>query len=242
MSFLKKNKLAKLKIKAYSDDGRAVPVGEFEAMFNPTTLSKKYEIKYGTAKSLGESDNTKTYVRNFPTEISLKLILDEMGVSGSGISLLKSEKTVASQIHHFLDLVFYMNGDTHEPNRLHVEWGDQTDGVLAFDCRLASVNISYTLFNREGSPLRAELDISLISDEEVSKRRRKENKKSPDLTHQRIVQAGDTLPLLCKNIYGKSMYTTHVARHNRLNNFRNLEQGQTLNFPPLDQLLKSGQV
>ena len=69
------------------------------------------------------------------------------------------------RIEDFLKLAFYMNGDTHEPNYLRVSWGD-----LNFSCRLSSVNINYTSFDRQGNALRAELDLQLISDEDVNKR------------------------------------------------------------------------
>ncbi len=56
---------------------------------------------------------------------------------------------------------------------------------------------------------------------------------SPDLTHVRTVQAGDTLPLLCTSIYGSARHYLLVARHNGLDDFRQLQPGQQLQFPPL---------
>ena len=41
--------------------------------------------------------------------------------------------------------------------------------------------------------MRAELDVTLISDQDIKKRVAKENKSSPDLTHPRTVKSGDTL-------------------------------------------------
>jgi nucleoid-associated protein YgaU len=62
-----------------------------------------------------------------------------------------------------------------------------------------------------------------------------ENKSSPDLTHVRVVKAGDTLPLLTKAIYGSSRDYLRVAEHNGLDNFRDLTPGRRLVFPPLEQ-------
>jgi hypothetical protein len=47
------------------------------------------------------------------------------------------------------------------------------------------------------------------------------------------VVAGDTLPLLCFQIYQESKYYVEVARINRLDDFRNLEPGRQILFPPL---------
>jgi nucleoid-associated protein YgaU len=123
-----------------------------------------------------------------------------------------------------------MDGSIHEPKFLKIEWG-----TLIFKCRLKSVNISYTLFDKAGKPLRAELDTTFVSDLKDSERVKAENKTSPDLTHKRIVRAHDTLPLMCKEIYGTEGYYLQVARANKLDNFRNLQLGQELFFPPVEK-------
>jgi len=236
MPLLDRMKLKKLKITAYSDGRRSVAdeKGTFEAMFNPTSFSQKYEILYSKNQGINSTGKKVAYARSKPRELSLKLILDGTGVHEMGIRQLAGPSTVSDQVKKFIDLAFRMNGDIHEPNFLLVEWGGKEDGGLIFSCRLASVNVSYTSFNRDGSPLRAELDISLISDKEVKKRQVKENKNSPDLTHRRVVKSGDTLPLLTKEIYGSAGHYLRVAQVNKLDDFRNLTPGQELIFPPLE--------
>ena len=74
---------------------------------------------------------------------------------------------------------------------------------------------------------------------EEKKRVAKENNNSPDLTHRRTVKAGDTLPLMCYQIYGDSKYYLQVAEVNDLGNFRSLTPGQNILFPPLEKTKKS---
>ena len=235
MPLLDRVKLKKLTFKVYSATARqtANEIGEFVAMFNPASFSQKYQIKYGKKQPLTSTDKTVKYGRSEPRVLSLKLILDETGVDQMGIMKLGGTTTVSDRVKKFIDLTFNMNGDIHEPNFLQVEWGGKEDGGLIFKCRLESVNVTYTSFNRDGSPLRAELDVSLVSDLEIEARMKKEKKKSPDLTHQRTVKSGDTLPLLTKEVYGTSEYYIRVAQANNLNDFRNLTPGQELFFPPL---------
>ena len=57
------------------------------------------------------------------------------------------------------------------------------------------------------------------------------NKSSPDLSHVVTVKAGDTLPLLCYDIYGSSNPYIKVAAVNGLTDFRDLQPGQQLMFP-----------
>ena len=103
----------------------------------------------------------------------------------------------------------------------------------SFDCRLSSVDIKYTSFDREGSPTGAELDIVLIEDISDALRVREDNFQSPDVTHFRVVKAGDTLPLLSNSVYGDPSHYLTVAQFNGLDDFRNLQAGQKLYFPPL---------
>lgn len=232
-------KLQKLKIRAYKESARSgEPAGTFEAMFNPTSINQSYAIQYPEKQASGTSGREAYYIYSKPRYLKVKLILDGTGVHAMGISQLGRQKTVSERVKKFLDLTFRMEGSKHEPSYLTVEWGDLDWGEQTkerrFLCRLESVDITYTSFNPDGSPLRAELDISLISDIETDRRVRAEQKGSPDLTHKRVIKSGDTLPLLCKEIYGKSDYYLRVAQANNLDDFRNLSPGQELFFPPLE--------
>lgn len=221
-------KLEKLKIKAFKDVARRQPVGApFEAMFNPASFSQSYAIAWGAPQGMGSSGPQLSYARSMPRELSLHLVLDGTGVDEMGMFALV-RKTVKDRVKAFLDTTFQYNGSIHEPNYLLVEWGS-----LTFSCRLSKVDVKYTAFERDGTPLRAELDVTLLSDEDAKARAKKENKTSPDLTHSRIVRSGDTLPLLTTEIYGSSAAYLDVARYNRLDNFRNLIPGQQILFPPL---------
>jgi hypothetical protein len=235
MAFLDLMKLEKLTFKAYERADRRRPIGEFKALYNPGSFSQRYEIEYGKQQGLGASSRKLKYIYSTPQELRLKLILDGTGVHDTGDGLFGRSDPVSEQINAFLALAYQMNGAIHEPNFLTVEWGGGRNGALNFSGRLKSVDIVYTTFERDGSPLRAELDIVLLSDQDTTKRSALERKSSPDLTHSRIVKSGDTLPLLTKEIYGSSRYYLRVAQVNGLDDFRNLQPGQEIFFPPLDR-------
>ena len=225
-------KLEKLKIHAYRYPWRPRwgLVGTFEAMFNPASFKQKYAILYGKGQGLNSTAPKVNYAYSEPMNLSLTLLLDGTGVNTMGVAQLLPQKSVPDRVKEFLDLTFHMDGKIHEPHYLKVEWGD-----LIFPCRLSSVDINYTSFDRSGHALRAELTVALISDEETEKRMRKENKTSPDLTHSRIVKSGDTLPLLSREVYGSTAHYLRVAQFNRLDGFRNLSPGQEILFPPLEK-------
>ncbi len=229
-------KLEKLKIKAYEKGTRSgSPTATFEAMFNPSSFKQSYKTTWAKKDQQGiNSSGAKAqYSRSEPERLDIDLVLDGTGVDQMGVlTLLGSSKTVKDRVKEFLDAAYRYNGNIHEPNFLVVEWGS-----LKLSCRLESVDINYTNFDRDGTPLRAELKVGFISDEELDRLAKKEDKKSPDLTHSRIVREGDTLPLLTSKVYGSPQYYLDVARFNRLDNFRSLTAGQQILFPPLESLI-----
>ena len=238
---LSKFKLEKLKIHVYDDRLRSGPPQDsFEVMFNPESYSLQYENVFVPHQGINTSGREAKYSLSKPSELSLTLILDNSGVIASpgvigmlltGSTLYKKMKgtnDISKQVQRFLELTTYMDGEIHEPKFLKIQWGD-----LIFKCRLTSVKISYTLFNRNGQPIRASLDTQFVGDVEESERVKQENKSSPDLTHKRTVRAGDKLTLMTDEIYGSSSYYIKVAQINKLNNFRRLRTGKTLHFPPI---------
>ena len=239
MAFPDLFKLEKLKIEAFSDSARgaATLIGTFEAMFNPSTLSQSYGNEYNSTQGASGAQQAR-FANVPPATLSLQLLLDGTGVDQIGLlTLFAPSKTVGDRIDDFLRLCYRINPDTHEPNFLRVTWGQfnrhlNGDG---FRGRLVSVAINYSSFNRDGSPLRAQLDISITSDDELERQKSALNLSSPDLSHSRTVRGGDTLPLLTSEVYGSPAQMLKVARFNDLDQFRELTPGRELLFPPIER-------
>jgi nucleoid-associated protein YgaU len=58
---------------------------------------------------------------------------------------------------------------------------------------------------------------------------------SPDMSHFIEVRKGDSLTLMCENIYGAPDYYLQVAEVNGIIDFRNLTPGQKILFPRLEK-------
>lgn len=223
-------KLAKLKICAYGDSKRTDEKDSFEVMFNPTSFSMKHQNVFVQLPGINTSGREANYAYGAPEALNLELVFDGSGVSQAG-TLGTPPASVTEQIEKFLSVCYQMDGEIHAPRYLKIQWG--TGPLSNFECRLESVDITYQLFDSSGSPLRATLNTSFINDLDRDKRVRLEAKNSPDLTHRRTVKAGDTLPGMCQAIYKSSAHYLTVARFNRLDNFRKLQPGTEIVFPPL---------
>lgn len=216
--------LKKLTIEAFSKiEYEGEPVDKFIVMFNPSSYSQKYEVEYGGAQGQGTSGSTQQFGRIKPQEYNFEFIFDGTGVSSE-------KKDVSSKIEQFLKVTGKIDSDIHRPLFLKITWGN-----LVSKCILKSAEITYDLFKPDGYPLRAKVKAVFAENIDDILRTRKEGLTSPDLTHYRVVKEGDTLPLMTYRIYGDSSYYPDVARMNNLTNFRRLEVGMILQFPPIKQ-------
>ena len=200
--------------------------------FNPSSYKESYRNRYSKFQGLHTLGSPSRYALSDPGEISLTLLFDGTGVNDFGfmhaILELVGTSSVKEQVKLFLKATTTPKGSVHEPNYLRLLWGN-----MDFPCKLKSVDINYKLFNRLGMPLRAELDCTFTRTMSDAAWKKLLNAQSPDVTHQRVLKAGETLPGLCKEIYGKEDYYLEVAQANQLNNFRDLQPGTRLVFPPL---------
>jgi hypothetical protein len=249
-------KLAKLTIEGYVDAERTSrPFATFTAQYNPETFSMHHENRYSGVQAPGDTANGGPWSCSPPVRITVNLILDGTSVGSLGVGQLPglglAPPTVTERIDDFLSICHRVKSSTHEPAHLRLRWGKAIGGAAArrvpqepaappcFDCRLESVDISYKAFNRDGSPLHAELVATFIESLSPARKGRQANLQSPDLTHRRVVVEGDTLPLLCREIYGSAVHYPRVARVNGLDDFRSLTPGQELFFPPFDTSRRS---
>ncbi len=215
--------LKKLKIEAFKSIKYEAMVDEFEVMFNPNTYSQKYEVVYKEEQGQGSTGSTQKFGSIKPQEYSFEFVFDGTGTS--------SELTdVNDEIESFLKVTGKINSEIHRPLYLLISWGS-----LISACVLKSAEITHSLFKPDGYPLRSKVKATFAENIDDTLRTAEEGKNSPDLTHYRIVKEGDTLPLMVYRIYGDSSYYLQVARINKLANFRKLEVGTTIQFPPVKQ-------
>lgn len=224
-------KLEKMKIMAYThadmDDGHkaAPPFDKFEALINPETYALDYKVEFKTGQGHGTTGGQQKFTVKAPEEISFEFLFDSSGlIDGQKYD----DKGVFEKVHNLKEMLTGVDSSSHEPRHFKLGWG-----TMLFKGRCTALNISYKLFNPDGTPIRAICKASFKGSIEEGLRIAKDNFQSPDLTHYRVVKLGDTLPLLCYRIYGDSKYYIQVAAANKLTNFRNLKPGDQLFFPPI---------
>jgi len=219
--------LEKLKIGAYSDPefNNEVDDGEFSTLLNPEKYTFHYKIEQNDDQAAGTSTVSPRFNKQLPETLELDFVFDRSGVISGYES---TEDGIIDDIEKFKKVILNYDGENHKPNYLIISWGS-----LLFKGSLTEMDIEFKIFKPDGTPIRAIAKGKFQGFVEDNLRVAKENNQSPDLTHQRIVKAGDTLPLMSYKIYGDSKYYIDVARINNITNFRKLKIGQKIFFPPL---------
>jgi len=224
---MEQGEIEKLEIRAYTKADYSS--GSFEhkifAMVNPETYTLDYKIEYQDGQGQGASGAQQKFTVKSPEQFDFELLFDSTGVIDG-----KPRKSIVNELNELKDLLLKYEGETHEPKHFMIIWGEHL-----FKGRCTGLNINYKLFKPNGAPIRAICKASFKGSVEDSERAAEERKSSPDLTHFRAVKAGDTLPLLCYDIYGTSSHYIQVALANKLSNFRSLEPGTEIFFPPIEK-------
>lgn len=223
--------LTKLKLTAYEDAAFETKLsdGEFTSLVNPEKYKSKVKIEYNEEQGQGTSAHNAKFTKILPQDLDLVFLFDRTGII-DGQNSDDQNDGIIDDLEAFKRIVIEYNGDKHRPNFVKIGWGS-----LLFKGSLLEMDVEFKLFAPDGTPLRATVSTKFKGAVENDLRVAKENNSSPDLTHVRIVKAGDTLPLMTYKIYGDSKYYLEVAKANKITNFRSLEPGQKIFFPPIEK-------
>nr|WP_302831668.1 hypothetical protein [uncultured Bacteroides sp.] len=222
--------LKKLEIVGYKDGDFSQKSGNvFSMMVNPANYDESKAISYSRGKSRNHK-GAPAFNSYQESNIKIEFTLDNTGAFVNWMEYTGAvKKEPLSDIIQKLEKTVYTYiGDKHEPPYLKIIWG-----TLNFNGRLKNLTTNYLLFSSEGEPLRAKVILEIIKYVAPKKQEKQDNSSSPDLSHLVMVKDGDTLPALCRRIYENEAYCVEVARINGLTEFRHLEPGIRLLFPPL---------
>lgn len=216
--------MAKIKLSAYKDKMYSSLIKECEVQMNPNSIKLEKGIKYQENKQLGDTSGSGVFERYDGEKLSFELLVDCTGV----VENTQESDTADGKVKEIEELVYVYQGNVHRPSFVKIVWGS-----FLFKGQLCNIKTEYGLFNAQGSPLRAKMALEFASFVDAKTAKKSADKQSPDVSHIVVFREGDTLPLLCQNIYGDSTLVDEVARINGLNGFRRIAAGTEILFPHL---------
>lgn len=212
--------LIKLKIQGYENQNysESKKSGEFATQVNPATLKLGKRLNYYQNGEVNGHPILKKFRSQALDSLSFEVIMDDTGVIPSKTGKIKD------RINQLEKAVYRINSESHEPSYTKVVWG-----TFIFKGRVESINYDYNLFAPDGTPLRVKISFSFAGyfDKDVSQMN------SPDLSRVITFRAGDTIARYCDEIYGDASFCHEIAAYNNLSEFRKIEPGTKIHFPPL---------
>lgn len=216
--------LVKMEIESYEYNiktGNRSNIKSLKVSINPTNYKQTFSSPNKEETSEINLANGGTFiikVVELTETVSFTLLLDDSGI-------IPQTNPVGSDINWIKQNLARMDGEIHATRYVDIKWGP-----LFFETgQMTKCDIDCYLFGQDGTPLRAKADLAF---QRITKLTTVE-KKSPDLTRIRVVRDGDTLPLMCEEVYKDPSYYAKIAEVNGLANFMNLQPGQKIFFPPL---------
>ena len=199
---------------------------KIEFQFNPKDLTITKGVKWNQKdqKSAGSAPPT-SYTSPEAQKMTLEMFFDATRVPGGNV--------VARVDALFATLVPTPASKSKTPSPPFVKffWGPLT-GFLGY---VKTVAAKYTLFGKDGRPLRAVCTVSL---EELPSEQPKQNPTSGGLQPRRVftVREGDSLALIAYREYGQASLWRPLAQVNGIDDPMRLRPGRTLFLPTTMEL------
>jgi hypothetical protein len=115
------------------------------------------------------------------------------------------------------------------PAEVKFEWS-----TFSFQAFIESMTIDFTLFDKDGKPVRAEVSITFVESDDPTRHTHSQNPTSgggPALEVRQIV-SGDRLDLIAAEVYDDSGKWRLIADYNGINDPLAIRPGQTIAIPP----------
>ncbi|KYC43637.1 peptidoglycan-binding protein LysM [Scytonema hofmannii PCC 7110] len=219
--------LAKLKIRPKSPSR----LPSIEVLFNPTTYAITKSVNWTLPQDAnGKSIKSQNYL-NAPTlsfsgggsrQLSLDLFFD---VTESRFQDVREETNKIVALTRIEPIK-----PTPRPPTCEVSWGNaRPNSDFPFVGVVSSLTQKFTLFRRDGKPVRAELNVVFLEllDAEADRRQT-----DPEMT-TRVVRLGDTLSSIAAEVYQDPTNWRMIAEANGLDNPLDLKIGTSLSIPSL---------
>lgn len=232
----KHGKIEKLTMSGYSDDsfGESSKKGSFSVQFNPTNLNLKLQIDRTETKTPGDLAAKVSYVKTPSQDFTFDFIIDGTGFEGTSndienpIVIKDKTKFVTSKVSELLNIIYRYEGEIHQPNYIKIVYG-----AINLKCVLSTIDVTYTLFDKSGAPLRAKINVSFKTTGNKALQDIIGNAQSPDLTHIRELKQHDHFLHMSNKMYDDNLLYVQVARANNMNSIRENKTGKRIVFPPI---------
>ena len=147
----------------------------------------------------------------------------------SGLQKYINDDKELAGICEELSMLMKMYPKTHTQSWVLFSWGS-----MEFEGYITSMNISYKMFNRNGHPVRVEVDLEILGeDRNVLQTLGAKPRESPDRTKYRMLHQKNELWMLADEEYQDASCWKEIAKENGILNPRKVDYTKQLKVPSL---------
>jgi hypothetical protein len=202
--------------------------------YNPSEIKFKKSTNWSKwkddgAKQVGKRNVPRSYFKSGEApSLSMTLYFDTSEEAHMDVRFYTDLLVALTLINPLNKLVY---GEVR-PSQCKFIWGMFSVSLtMAFTAYIPSVDLKFTHFLSDGTPVRAEADVEFIA---VSSMLPMQNPTSrSEARSVRVVTEGQTIDLIAHQEYGDPAAWRHIAKVNGLTDPRNLKAGQVLRLTPL---------
>lgn len=209
-------KKARIEILTGRHEDTSIPV-----RFNPTEYTIEKSATYAQQNPPGRGTPITQFVSGESDSLSMELFFDT------------HDDTDADDVRYYtamIDDLLTIDGELHAPPICRFIWGNLVD----FTSVVESASKQFTMFDRDGFPVRARVSVSFKKYDRPITDRAENPRSSADRTKLREVQGGDTLWHIANVEYRDPTKWRPIADANDIDDPRTLEPGTELIVPPLE--------
>ncbi len=209
--------------KGCEDESASKKIDSYTFAVPPRKFSVEESTDYACDEPVNASGGRTNYKVQKPASLNLVQVIDGTG--------LLADQDVDKEVKSIKKLLAY-DGDIHEPPCVRITWGDES-----YVARFKSKKIEHKSILNGEQLKSAEISIDFVGDMSDEKRAKSDKKSSPDLTHQRITEEGDTWQKYSFDFYKTTKYAAVLARYNEAFDLRWIPLGKKIFIPPLEKLI-----
>lgn len=217
----------KARIEIYADDASkgGFKPSSSEFMFNPEAVRVTKSTSPKQGRQAGRSAPKHQFTTGNPAQLEFgELLFDCFD---------KRENVYVKHVQWFEQLL-KANENLHRPPRVVFLWGSgwsaeaSTNKVNTGMWFVTGLDVNYTMFLPDGTPVRATCKLTLAEEPAES-----ETKSSPDTAHVHLVGRGDTLQGISSREYDDPGEWRRIAYANGIDDPLKLTPGRRLLIPPI---------
>lgn len=193
---------------------------EIEIVYYPAEYSQEKSNSFAEVAIPGLESPYLQFVKGNSSTVTLEIFYDTYQ---KGVDVRK----LTNQLTDLMNI----DPDLHAPRPLCFLWG--MPSREPFYCVLERVTKRFTMFDSDGTPVRARLNITL-KEWKTGLNTRERSLQSTDKTKIYTVMEGDSLWAIANSEYGTPFKWREIADKNKISNPKSLLPGMELVIPPLE--------